>query len=153
MHGLTGVTDNVYFFDFEAIERGHALTGPPSGSFSGTATDAPPVGAALLLAQIHASAEEIAATHVELTRQARERSRSLAVMVGQIQDIVSCAGTPAGKWPHANADERIEKLRNASAASGELRALLREQVSQGRVAIQRIADIARRAGLDGSHAA
>lgn len=153
MHGLTGVTDNIYFFDFEAIQRGHAPTGPLSGSFSGTATDAPPVGAALLLAQIHASAEDIAATGVELTRQARERSRSLAVMAGQIQDIVSCAGTPAGKWPHANADETIEKMRNASAASGELRALLREQVSQGRAAIQGIADIARRAGLNGSHAA
>jgi len=153
MHGLTGVTGNVYFCDFEAIQCEHARAGPLSGSFPGTAMEGLPAGAALLLAQIHASAEEIAATHVELTRQARERSRSLAVMAGQIQDIVSCAGTPAGKWPHANADETIEKMRNASAASCELRALLREQVSQGRAATKGIADIARRAGLNGGHAA
>jgi hypothetical protein len=151
MHGLTGVTGNVYFCDFEAIQREHARAGPLSGSFPGTALEGLPAGAALLLAQIHASAEEIAATGVELTRQARERSRSL--VAGQIQDIVSCAGTPAGKWPHANADETIEKMLNASAASGELRALLREQVSQGRAATQGIADIARRAGLNGGHAA
>ncbi len=146
MHGLTGVTDNIYFFDFEAIEREHAPTGPLSGSFSGTATQAPPAGAALLLAQIRASAEDIAATRVELTR-------SVAVMAWKVQDIVSCAGTPAGKWPHTNADEAIEKLRNTSAALGELRALLREQVSQGRAAAQRIADIACRVGLGGNSVA
>lgn len=146
MHGLSGVTGNVYFCDFEAIERGHVPTGPRAGSFSGTATQAPPAGAALLLAQIRASTEEIGTTRVELTR-------SLAVMAGQIQDIVSCAGTPAGKWSHANADEAIEKVRNASAALGELRALLREQVSQGRAAAQRIADIARRVGLGGTSVA
>jgi hypothetical protein len=138
MHAPTEVIGNVYFCDFESAEREPARPAPVRPA----AADLK-----LLMAQINVATKEIVAVHAEITRQTREQSRDLLAMVDVIEGIALRAGITARESPRLGANELREFAQSTAAASNELLALAREELTHARNAARRFAELGHRSGL------